>query len=232
MPPNLETVEQRWFTLSEASELLGIHPTTLRDWADSGKIPALRTPGGHRRFDVRDLQAFLQRRRIGSTGRELTVAERNPLENIRQQFGSNQIARQRWYQQLSEEQRAKDRATGQRMLGLLIQYTSRHENADHFLEQARGLAREYGKDLAEAEFTPSGLVRAFLFVRRAILNATHQPQDVTALNDAESMRLYQRINSFMDEMLLSTLDAYEQAGGGKKPKHIGLKKSLRTKRGK
>jgi excisionase family DNA binding protein len=228
---------KQWLTLGEASQLLGVHQTTLRDWVNAGQIVSFRTPGGHRRFDVRDLQAFLQQRRTGSTGHELTIAERNPLEGIRQQFGSSQIASQRWYQQLSEEDRAKDREIGRRMLGLLIQYTSRPEGstrsavhpAEHFLEEGRVLAREYGKDLAELGFTPSALVRAFLFVRRAILNATHQPQDVNAANDAESMRLYQRIHSFMDEMMLSTLDAYEQAGGGRKTKQLGLKKPLKRK---
>jgi hypothetical protein len=161
----------------------------------------------------------------------LMITERNPLNGIRQQFGSSQIGRQHWYQQLSEEHRTKDREIGRRMLGLLIQYTSRQENAEHFLEEGRILARGYGTDLAELGFTPSALVRAFLFIRRAILNATHQPQDMVALNDPEGMRLYERINRFMDEMLLSTLDAYEKAGGGKKPKPLASKKTIRLKRG-
>jgi hypothetical protein len=115
------------------------------------------------------------------------------------------------------------------MLGLLIQYTSRHENAEHFLDEGRALACEYGTNLAELGFTPSALVRAFLFVRRAILNATHQPQDTEAPSDPEGMRLYQRINGFMDEMLLSTLEAYEQAGGGRTAKHLVLKKPAPVK---
>ncbi len=221
---------KKWLTLSEASQLLGVHQTTLREWTNAGQISSFRTPGGHRRFDLRDLQAFVQNRRTGSTGRELTIAERNPLDSIRQQFGSSQIAQQSWYQQLSEQQRAKDREIGRRMFGLLIQYASRHENAEHFLDEGRKLARGYGKDLAELGFSPSGLVRAFLFIRRAILNATHQPQDATAPNDAEGMRLYQRINAFMDEMLLSTLDAYEQARGGRTVKRLTFKKLAKTKR--
>lgn len=223
---------KHWLTLGEASQLLGVHQTTLREWVNAGQIVSFRTPGGHRRFDMRDLQVFLQNRRTGSSGRELMITERNPLDGIRQQFGSNQIARQHWYQQLSEEHRTKDREIGRRMLGLLIQYTSRQENTEHFLEEGRLLARGYGTDLALLGFTPSALVRAFLFVRRAILNATHQPQDMVAPNDPEGMRLYERINRFMDEMLLSTLDAYEQAGGGRKPKPLPSKKIMRLKRGK
>jgi len=220
---------QRWLTLSEASQLLGVHQTTLREWENAGRISSFRTPGGHRRFDIRDLQAFLQQRRTGAPVFELSVVQ-SPLNNIRQQFGESQIANQGWYQQLTEEHRSKDREMGRRMLGLLIQYTSRRENAEHFIEQGRLLAREYGTDLAKLGFSPSSLARAFLFVRRAILNATHQPQDATTPNDAEGMRLYQRINIFMDEMLLSTLDAYEQAGGSRFAKPLALKKPSKIKR--
>ena len=220
---------QQWLTLGEASQLLGVHATTLREWVDTGRISSFRTPGGHRRFDVRDVQSFLQERKSMAPGRELALAERNPLDGIRQQFGESQIARQRWYQQLSEEQREKDRETGRRMLGLLIQYASRHENADHFLEEGRKLSRGYGRDLARLGLSPSGLARAFLFIRRAILNSTHQPQDTAAPNDAEGMRLYQRINGFMDEMLLSTLEAYEQARGATAIKQLVSKNTRRKK---
>lgn len=38
----------------KAAEVLGIHPNTLRKWADSGKIKHIRTASGQRRYDVRD----------------------------------------------------------------------------------------------------------------------------------------------------------------------------------
>jgi excisionase family DNA binding protein len=37
---------------SEASKLYGVHPETLREWADTGKIEFQRTVGGHRRYKV------------------------------------------------------------------------------------------------------------------------------------------------------------------------------------
>lgn len=43
--------------LSEAAAVLGVHPDTLRRWADSGKVPSARTPGGERRFNRADLDA-------------------------------------------------------------------------------------------------------------------------------------------------------------------------------
>ena len=36
----------------KAIENLGVHPNTLRAWADSGKIQTIRTVGGHRLYDI------------------------------------------------------------------------------------------------------------------------------------------------------------------------------------
>src|SRR6266496_1212828 len=48
-----------WLTLHEASERLDVHPATLRQWADRGRVRAFRTPGGHRRFSAEDVDTLL-----------------------------------------------------------------------------------------------------------------------------------------------------------------------------
>jgi len=42
-------------SVSEAAELLGVSTKTIRRWEADGKIKAVRTEGGHRRFEVSDL---------------------------------------------------------------------------------------------------------------------------------------------------------------------------------
>lgn len=39
-----------WVSLRQAADMLGVHPATVRNWADKGDIMSRRTPGGHRRF--------------------------------------------------------------------------------------------------------------------------------------------------------------------------------------
>jgi putative resolvase len=41
----------RLLTISQAASRLGVHPDTLRAWADKGLVPVIRTPTGYRRFD-------------------------------------------------------------------------------------------------------------------------------------------------------------------------------------
>jgi diguanylate cyclase (GGDEF)-like protein/excisionase family DNA binding protein len=46
--------------VTKAARLLGVHPNTLRTWADQGRIPCLRVNSrGDRRFLVEDLHAFM-----------------------------------------------------------------------------------------------------------------------------------------------------------------------------
>ena len=51
---------EEWLSLREAAELLGMHPATVRLWADRNEIPSRRTSGGHRRFRRADIEAHLR----------------------------------------------------------------------------------------------------------------------------------------------------------------------------
>ena len=46
-------------TTNQAAEYLGVTPKTLRRWESEGKIKAIRTLGGHRRFYKQDLDQLL-----------------------------------------------------------------------------------------------------------------------------------------------------------------------------
>lgn len=48
----------RTLTTREAAALLGVYISTARRWADEGRLPHTLTPGGHRRFDRYDLEAW------------------------------------------------------------------------------------------------------------------------------------------------------------------------------
>ena len=40
--------------------MLGVNPKTVTRWADAGKLPVVRTLGGHRRYRVGDVRAALE----------------------------------------------------------------------------------------------------------------------------------------------------------------------------
>ena len=43
----------------EVSRLLGVDPKTLTRWADSGRLPAVVLPSGHRRYRFGEVRAVL-----------------------------------------------------------------------------------------------------------------------------------------------------------------------------
>jgi excisionase family DNA binding protein len=54
-PPQLLSV-------SAAARLLGVSSSSLRAWAAAGRVPHVRTPGGHRRFELDELVRWLAER--------------------------------------------------------------------------------------------------------------------------------------------------------------------------
>ncbi len=56
------TPEPRLLTVSAAARLLGVSSSSLRAWAAAGRVPHVRTPGGHRRFELDELVRWLSER--------------------------------------------------------------------------------------------------------------------------------------------------------------------------
>jgi len=48
--------------------LLGVGEATVKRWADAGEIDCFRTPGGHRKFRLRDVTAFVNKRQYHASG--------------------------------------------------------------------------------------------------------------------------------------------------------------------
>jgi excisionase family DNA binding protein len=58
-------MEREFLTSAQVASLLGVGPTSVKRWTDSGNLPCVRTPGGHRRFLRDEVERFLER---GSDG--------------------------------------------------------------------------------------------------------------------------------------------------------------------
>lgn len=54
----LERLRNPQLSLHEASILLRVSRATVRRYADAGRLPCERTPGGQRRFFLRDIENF------------------------------------------------------------------------------------------------------------------------------------------------------------------------------
>lgn len=57
----------RAFSTAEVSQMWNVSESTIKRWADSGKLECIRTPGGHRRFQMQALMAFLEQNHLKSS---------------------------------------------------------------------------------------------------------------------------------------------------------------------
>jgi excisionase family DNA binding protein len=49
----------RFLNVGQAAEYLGVSAASLRNWSNRGLVATYRTPGGQRRYDRADLDAFM-----------------------------------------------------------------------------------------------------------------------------------------------------------------------------
>jgi excisionase family DNA binding protein len=60
--------QEHLLTPAEVAALVFVDPKTVSRWAEAGRIPSQRTPGGHRRFRWADVQVLMPKG--SSRGRE------------------------------------------------------------------------------------------------------------------------------------------------------------------
>lgn len=60
---------EQLLSIRAAADLVGVHPATLRRWADAGRVPVLRSPTNQRKFRVTDLRKLnVPEQRTGEPG--------------------------------------------------------------------------------------------------------------------------------------------------------------------
>src|SRR5437588_9294069 len=60
MPQNPAPEPEQLLTPSEVAAMFRVNPKTVTRWARAGKISAIRTLGGHRRFRASEIRKFLE----------------------------------------------------------------------------------------------------------------------------------------------------------------------------
>ena len=205
------SVDQKdWLSLSEASALLGVHPTTLRRWADAGDVPCLRTPGGHRRFRTADLLAWAQGAQTTTLVPQTEALVQSAVGYTRQEMARMQVADESWYTAFArEEDRQQMRDTGRRLFGLAIQYMGRQRDYKPVLQEGRRIGEFYGQQCAQYSVALVDTVRALFFFRESLLRAARPGQAHPGHYDAEDVRIHRQLRHFMDEVMYACLASYE-----------------------
>ena len=201
-----------WLSIGEAAERLGIHPSTLRRWADDGDIPFMITPGGHRRFSAEEIDRFKdERHRLRVVaGMEKIWAEhaltRARAEVVNQKEGELLLP-------FDEQEREHKRRLGRRMMGLLLQYVSVGEGGDGILEEARSIGREHAENALNLGLPVSDALRVSMFFRDAVLEAALDLPEKAHVHTGANIDLVRRINTLLNVVQLAITERYDQEMG-------------------
>ncbi len=197
---------KEWLTLGEVAQLLGVHPSTVRNWADAGKIPVHRTQGGHRRFRRTEVEIWLQSQDMDGSERQVEQLLQEALKYIRWLVREGELSQQSWFQKLDGEAREAYRQTGHALVhGLWAYLTGKETN----LAEAHSLGYEYATRARQFDLSAEEALEAFLFFRNAFLESLLQASEVTGIHSTAAWSLLvRRLISFTDQVLRSLVRTY------------------------
>jgi excisionase family DNA binding protein len=207
--PKREAAASDWVTLARACEVLGVDESTVRRWADAGRLRVFRTPGGHRRFSLANLQEMVAgdtRHRGADEVERLTVAKiRRQLQRARQHGDA-------WYASLSEDNRQQLRDLGRRLVEIVGEYLDKRSHRSALLDEALEIGGAYGRVLIDAGLPLPSAVGAYIGFRKTMDETTRLAATKESLPVDEALAACGQVHVLGDEVLLGIAAAYEAVG--------------------
>ncbi len=199
-----------WVSLRRAAEILGVHPATVRNWADRGDISSRRTPGGHRRFLKAELTQHAQTQQDEILPTEVKIIIQNALGQTRMQVGEGNLADVPWYTAMNEKARVAMRILGRETLEGLRSYLAGGA-VDDDLGKAIRLGKEYAEELSDNGLSLPQAMRGFFYFSDFVFNSILTWSEINPPRSAtEWATLVRQVNNFTNALLLSIAEYYEE----------------------
>jgi len=203
-----------WMSLREAADMLGMHPATVRLWADRNELPSRRTSGGHRRFRRTDIEARLRQeteiKQKPSPAAQLLT--QSVLGRVRIALTDGTLDTFPWYQHFDEKAREGYGHLGRRVLELLLRAINNGTQTEELRREAVELGTAYGSITRDSHVPVAEAVRAFLYFRTLLDESVLQLAEVRGSGSREHQdipwleSLYQ-IQTITNEILPSLIEA-------------------------
>jgi len=205
--------ERRWLSIGEASRLLGVHESTLRQWADTGRVRSFRTPGGHRRFLLEDLLRLQAQEREAPPDAEDVGESALQLMRRRLRRGPGRSGPPEWMTRLDESARQRFRFLGRRLLEVVVAYLSRRRRRQAILEEVRFLGEEYGRELARHHLTLLEVLDAYFFFRNSLLDSLGKAFQGVLKDRVSPDEAWHHLLALSDTVLTGITRSYAEARG-------------------
>lgn len=206
-------MSNQWLSLSEVAQVLGVHPSTVRNWSDKGVLPVHRTHGGHRRFQRSEVDLWMQSQRANGPS-DVHLVVQNALKSTRFQVSEGRLNAEEWYTKLDENARERYRLSGRALLQGLIGYlASVGQEAE---AEAHALGYEYASRGWRHGLSVVDTVNAFLFFRSILIESMLTVYEAASVRSPYAWSdMFRKINAFTDQILavlLETYEAYKRGG--------------------
>lgn len=202
-------MEADWINLSEAADLLGVHPATLRAWGDKGELPMQRTPGGHRRFRRADVEARLETAdRNQSSGVQLVM--QNMVGRARLELTDGALNDETWYQRLDDAARQQLRQIGHQLIQLFQQFLAQEAKLPSARHEAQQIGRQYERLGRESGLSLVETTRAYLYFREFLSQTVYDMAETMGTQGPVHWgQIHQKIITITNEVLLALVAAHE-----------------------
>jgi len=198
-----------WLSLSDAAEVLGVHPSTVRLWSDKGILPVHKTQGGHRRYKRSEISLW-----AGSSQKSRAIEPENMMQevirNVRMQISEGSLQAESWYQKLDEDARAQYRLSARSLFHGLMNYVS--ANNEEAASEAYAIGYEYASRGRRYNLSYVDAAKAFLFFRDTLIESIIKVYSDAKVPASQATQMYSKIHAFTDGILISLLQTYESLG--------------------
>jgi excisionase family DNA binding protein len=196
-----------WMNLSQVSRMLGVHPSTVRNWSNQGHLPVHRTQGGHRRYRRSEVELWLQSRRAEVPDEGHLIVQ-IALRQTRLQISEGRLETELWYQKLDEEAKRQYRQSGRSLLQGLLGYLSSDGKVAE--AEARAIGFEYASRGWGCGLSSVDATHAFLFFRNVLLESMLGVYESSAISSPKAwVDLFRKTNAFADSIQITLMETYE-----------------------
>jgi excisionase family DNA binding protein len=186
-----------WLSLDDAARRLSVHPATLRDWADRGRIRTYRTPGGHRRFSEADVMEMGAR-----ANPDLSLLMHATVGQARIATRGGRLATEKWYGRFDDGAKQRQRELGVELVQLLVAFLA---DADGDWSKEIGqLGTRYAELALGAGLSAGDALRAFHLFEGIVRSS------VDELGAAKAGRsdLEENVGWFLNEVRVAMVESF------------------------
>jgi excisionase family DNA binding protein len=206
MIPSDKNMTDKWLSLSDAAQVLGVHPSTVRLWSDKGILPTHKTQGGHRRYKQDEICLWVESNQKSN----LIEPERmmqEVIKTVRMQISEGSLQAEAWYQKLDEDARTQYRMSARSLFHGLMTYVAT-EGAEAESE-AYAIGYEYASRAHRYSLNYVDAVRAFLFFRGTLIDSVIKVYQESNVPSRQTADAFGKMYTFTDDILISLLQTFQ-----------------------